>query len=394
MDCQDGLYKVKGLVSGVVARRARVALRGAVRGSEREGGFTLIELLVVIAIIALLVGILLPSLASARNEARAIKCGSSMRGVAQANLTYTIDFKVFPPSYLYGPSDTPGKGDAILDDQWGSGSKGGGYIHWSYLLFDDGRVSGDAFQCPTVFRGGAPRTNPGADRADWEDGQVNEDGAPAGTANPEDRQVKRLAFTGNEAIFPRNKFSSKNGTPRLNRFVNPAEVDGSGSGASKTILLTEFAFVPGWTTLLPDKDAGSAESGSTPYLRSHRSLTPFLPGSAAASDYLREPNAGSLPRFFYPAKDRIKKPEEIGQGEIENPDSILNAVGRHHGKGQANFVFADGHLDRSTVGETVSKRLWGDKFYGITGNNNVSDKFMAKSGQWDLYDKQTKPTTP
>jgi prepilin-type N-terminal cleavage/methylation domain-containing protein/prepilin-type processing-associated H-X9-DG protein len=45
----------------------------------KKPGFTLIEVLVVVAIIALLVGILLPSLAEARNAARAAVCASNMK---------------------------------------------------------------------------------------------------------------------------------------------------------------------------------------------------------------------------------------------------------------------------------------------------------------------------
>lgn len=59
-----------------------------VSGHRAAEGFTLIELLVVVAIIALLISILLPSLKSAREQARAVVCGQNLRDMANSLHTY------------------------------------------------------------------------------------------------------------------------------------------------------------------------------------------------------------------------------------------------------------------------------------------------------------------
>ena len=85
---------------------------------NRGRAFTLIELLVVIAVIALLIGILLPSLASARRSGRDAACRSNLRQYGLAIEMYAHQYKEYMPAE--GLSD----GDASANPigPWDDGS--------------------------------------------------------------------------------------------------------------------------------------------------------------------------------------------------------------------------------------------------------------------------------
>ena len=78
-------------------------MRRADRPPHCNHAFTLVELLVVIGIIALLVGILLPTLSSAQRSARDVKCQSNIRQLCMSLVNYAQDYKgKFPPNVNAG----------------------------------------------------------------------------------------------------------------------------------------------------------------------------------------------------------------------------------------------------------------------------------------------------
>ncbi|HCD33470.1 MAG TPA: hypothetical protein DER01_13760 [Phycisphaerales bacterium] len=110
-------------------------------GRRMSTGFTLIELLVVISIISLLIAILLPALAKAREAAERTQCATQMRQVGLAIYGYADLFKGWLP---------PAGGNSAI-----------GTSTWFYSLENFNLIQGydvsnqtksTIMNCPTAFR--------------------------------------------------------------------------------------------------------------------------------------------------------------------------------------------------------------------------------------------------
>lgn len=359
-----------------MSKGADTRMKGKRMAKRGNRGFTLIELLVVVAIISLLVSILLPSLAMARAQAKAVKCAANVKNIGVAMVFYVNSYGVYPASYVYPYND---KGEWNPKQQ--PADRKFGYMHWSHFLYSMGQVNNEAFECPALGNGGCPRTNPGPLADDWEPNQVDNFGDAAPCNVHIDKQAPRMAYTCNAAIVPRNKFTEElSGFKRTNRFVRDAEIDQPGT----TILATEFH--QNWKSAAVVSDSHTSSFLS----KSHRPISAFWHISAGSNEYSAPMSwTAGQPGFVYgnPSKknyglvstDELEK-NWFGAIDGQINETELNAVGRHHPggegefRGTANYLFCDGHAGRMGLLDTMERKMWGDKYYSLTGPNGIQGR--------------------
>lgn len=296
-------------------------------------GMTCIEILTVVGIVGLLMGIIMPALTRARLASQQIVCASRLGQIGLAMDLYIADTTFYPAAYLH-------QGDRIE--------------HWSGMFQRTALLTDTVFECPTAMDHGLPPANMSKRNLDSEQ---NSDGL-------EDNQAPRCAYTVNEALCPRDRFlMGVNGTVRASKYVRGAQV----KSPALTIVATE------WTD---QKELITQDSVCRSYLPVHGFQSMGSKGTDRfdlnqAGQARDRPclETGLFRRVFSDLLFQCPSPDQ--------PVSRLNWVGRRHGlnRQETNFVYADGHVTRKSIWETVDDQFeWGQAVYSIRGGHRVSMK--------------------
>jgi len=213
--------------------------------SHREGrrrAFTLVELLVVIGIIAILIGVLLPALAKARDRSRSLACQANLRQIVTATLNYASENKAsMPYGFVFNKENAKGRPSGSDTDYiaWFSAidkymnSKANYQIQLNANLpsfyGDTKRVFSGVFKCP------------GADQADFRQQIQYYQHGVAMPHMPLERTATPTSPPNNQVISPARTFELYPDTalfwdtPLFSQSLDSTTIawtDGDGSGLS------------------------------------------------------------------------------------------------------------------------------------------------------------------
>lgn len=292
------------------------------RPRHRRTAFTLIELLVVVAIIALLIGLLMPALNGARQQARASTCLSNLRNVGQGLVMYTME---------HADVLVPGRLPALDNCNWQATIVGGLKYRPTFLAMASLSIGVAPFDEPMDCKNKTDRSGEAGDKQNYSYPVYVCTAVPTWTDERNGSYGYNYQFLGNSRLSDPSRMDSfKNWPVNITKFRHPGDTVAAGDSMG-----TAASFKP---------------SERQDYLDDARDAERFGNEGFNLDPPHVDPASGEMAGFD------------------DSPQHRTAVDPRHRGRG--NVLWVDGHASGHTV-EQLGYKLNPDGSFAMDGDNSL-----------------------